>query len=174
MLDSADPLQGWPIDEIIRKAPLAKNDMYGSLFFYLQDILWRFCHQISRLKLSIQLSQVDALKLPSIVEQYKMGQSSFDRIEVRFPKWIPYFAYRFCSLDDCVRLHLTKIASLDYSAVRNWPLIFCSFQTSRTVVISGLRLPLLPLARCSNVKPRTRVSLSWYYFSTQFMKCILH
>ena len=84
MMDSADPAEGWPIDEIIQKAPLAKNDLYGSLFFYLQDVLWQFCHRISRLKVSIQLSQVDALKLPSIVEQYKRGQCLFDRIEVRF------------------------------------------------------------------------------------------
>ena len=120
MLDCADPLQGWPIDEIIQKAPLAKNDMYGSLFFYLRDIIGRFCHQISRLKLSVQISQVDALSLPTrIVEQYKMGQSSFDRIEVRFPKLIPYFTYRFCCLDDCVRLHWTKIASLDHSPVKS-------------------------------------------------------
>ncbi|KAL9129400.1 MAG: hypothetical protein Q9217_002131 [Psora testacea] len=82
MMDSADPLEGWPIDEIIQKAPLAKNDLYGSLFFYLQDLLWQFCHQIGRLKISIQLSQVDALKLPSIVEQYERDHCLFDRIEL--------------------------------------------------------------------------------------------
>ena len=120
MLDCADPLQGWPIDEVIQKAPLAKNDMYGSLFFYLQDILRRFCHQISRLKLSVQIYQVDALNLPTrIVEQYKMGQNSFDRIEVRFPKLIPYFASRFCCLGDCVRLNVKNIASLDHFAIKS-------------------------------------------------------
>ncbi|KAI4222628.1 MAG: hypothetical protein L6R40_008569 [Gallowayella cf. fulva] len=30
MMDSADPLEGWPMDEIIQKAPLAKNDLYGN------------------------------------------------------------------------------------------------------------------------------------------------
>lgn len=103
-MDSADPLEGWPIDEIIQKAPLAKNDLYGSLFFYLQDVLWQFCHRINRLKVGIQLSQVDALKLPGIIEQYKTGQRSFDRIEVRYLKLISYFAYRLCCLDDCLRL----------------------------------------------------------------------
>lgn len=82
MMDSADPLEGRPIDEIIQKAPLAKNDLYGSLFFYIQDVLWRFCHQIGRLKVSLQLYQVDALKLPGIVEQYRGSRCSFDRIEV--------------------------------------------------------------------------------------------
>ena len=108
MLDSADPLEGWPIDEIIQKAPLAKNDIYGSLFFYLQDVLWQFCQHIGRLKVSIQLFQVDARKLPSIVKQHEMGQRSFDRIEVRFPNLIPYFAYRFCGLNGCPQMHLTK------------------------------------------------------------------
>ena len=116
MLDSADPLQGWPIDEIIQKAPLAKNDLYGSLFSYLQDVLWQFCRQIGRLRVSIQLFQVDALKLPSIVEQYELGQCSFDRIEIRFPRLILYFPYRFGYLDNCLRVHLTKTASLYYFA----------------------------------------------------------
>ena len=82
MMDSADPLQGWPVDEIIRNAPLAKNDLYGSLFFYLQDVLWQFCDRISKLKVDFQLYQVDALRLPSLVKQYGIGQHSFDRIEV--------------------------------------------------------------------------------------------
>ena len=83
MLDSADPLEGWPIEEIVEKSPPAKNDIYGSLFFYLQDLLGRFCHRIGRLKISIQLFQVDARKLPSILEREGMKQYSFDRIEVR-------------------------------------------------------------------------------------------
>ncbi len=69
MMDSADPLEGWPIDEITQKTPLTKIDLYGSLLFYVQDVLWRFCHQIGRLKVSLQLSQVDALKLPGIVKE---------------------------------------------------------------------------------------------------------
>ena len=116
-MDSADPLEGWPIDEIIQKALLAKNDLYWSLFFYLQDVLWQFCHQIGRLKVNIQLSQVDALKLPGIVEQYKMGQCSFDRIDVRFPNLISYFI--FSCLNDCLRLHLANMASLGYFVIRS-------------------------------------------------------
>ena len=179
MLDSADPLEGWPIDEIIQKAPPAKNDIYGSLFFYLQDLLGRFCHHIGRLKVSIQLFQVDARKLPGIIEQYETGQRSFDRIEVRFPRLIPYFACRFCGLNCCSQVHLIKAASLDYFAGTSKPgyggevLTLRSFQTSRTVVISGPGLLSLLLARCSNAKPKTRMQISWHYFLMQFMKCIL-
>lgn len=86
MLDSADSMEGWPIDEVVKKAPTAKNDLYGSLYFYLQDTLWQFCRQIGHLKVSFQLSQVDALKLPGILEQHQTGHCSFDRIEVRFLK----------------------------------------------------------------------------------------
>ena len=83
MKDSADPMQGWPIEEVIQKAPLAKNDIYGSLFYYLHNLLWQFCHQMDSLKINIQLFQVDALKLPSIFKQHGIGQYSFDRIEVQ-------------------------------------------------------------------------------------------
>ena len=101
MMDSADPLEGWPIDEVFQKAPLAKNDLYGSLFFYLQDVLWQFCHRIGGPKVSIQMSQVDALELPSIIKQYKKGRFLFDRIEVRFLTLISFFAYRLCCLVRC-------------------------------------------------------------------------
>lgn len=103
MLDSADPLEGWPIDEIIEKAPPAKNDMYGSLFFYLQDVLGLFCRRMGRLKVSIQLYQVDARKLPSIIKRDGMDQCSFDRIEVRILKLVSCFACILVSLDYCPR-----------------------------------------------------------------------
>ena len=88
MEDQGDPLEGWPIDDIIDKAPPAKNDMYGSLFFYLQDLLGLFCRRLGGLKVSIQLFQVDAQKLLSIIKRDGMDQCSFDRIEVRIPKLV--------------------------------------------------------------------------------------
>jgi len=83
MMDSADPIEGWSAKEVIQKAPLAKNDTYGSLFMYIQDILLEFCYKIASLKIRFQLSQVNALDLPGIIKQYGMGQYYFDRIEVR-------------------------------------------------------------------------------------------
>ena len=93
MLDSADPLEGWPIEEIIEKAPPAKNDIYGSLFFYLQDVLGLFCRRLGKLKVSIQLFQVDARKLPSIIQRDEMDQCLFDRIEVGVPRSVSCFGY---------------------------------------------------------------------------------
>lgn len=63
--------------------------------------------------------------------------------------------------------------SLDNFAIKNWLLTICSFQISWTVVISGLQLVSLPLARCLNSKPKIRMPLSWHFFLTQFMKYIL-
>src|SRR5271169_1273702 len=56
MMDSADPIEGWSAKEVIQKAPLAKNDTYGSLFMYIQDILLEFCYKIASLKIRFQLS----------------------------------------------------------------------------------------------------------------------
>ncbi|KAH9206685.1 hypothetical protein DL95DRAFT_486583 [Leptodontidium sp. 2 PMI_412] len=82
MMDSADPLEGWTIKDVVRLAPLAKNYIYGSLFNYLREILLQFCNQVSRLKVHFHLFQVDALDLPGIMRQRGMGRSYFDRIEV--------------------------------------------------------------------------------------------
>lgn len=89
MMDSADPLEGWTIKDVVRLAPLAKNDIYGSLFNYLREILLQFCNQVSRLKVHFHLFQVDALDLPGIMRQRGMGRSYFDRIEVCRDRLIP-------------------------------------------------------------------------------------
>ena len=85
MIDSADPLQGWPINEVIWKAPFAKNDIYGSLFIYVLDVLQNFCHKLENLRVCFQLFQLDALDLPGIIRQRGMGRNYFDRIEVEIP-----------------------------------------------------------------------------------------
>jgi hypothetical protein len=83
MKDSADPLEGWPIEDVMQKAPLAKHDIYGSLFMYIQDVLLDFCCQIERHKVFFQLFHVDALELPDMVNQRGTATMFFDRIEVR-------------------------------------------------------------------------------------------
>ncbi|MCJ1307220.1 hypothetical protein MMC25_000866 [Agyrium rufum] len=81
-MDSADPLDGYSVTEVVQKAPLAKNDIYGSLFLYLQDTILKFCKQVKRLKVSFQLFQTDAVRLPSMIQQREMSKTRFDRIEV--------------------------------------------------------------------------------------------
>ncbi|OCL12153.1 hypothetical protein AOQ84DRAFT_420874 [Glonium stellatum] len=82
MKDNSDPLSGWNIDEVNQCAPLAKKDIYGSLFFYLRDLLLKFCGRIQSAKVHLQLFQVDAVELPNILKESVKGNISFDRIEV--------------------------------------------------------------------------------------------
>ncbi|KAL2219085.1 hypothetical protein M432DRAFT_653989 [Thermoascus aurantiacus ATCC 26904] len=81
MKDSADPLEGWPLDEVISKATLAKKDIYGSLFFYLQDLLSRYCRRLGAMSI-IHLFHLDAVNLPSSLKNDGVSPCSFDRIEV--------------------------------------------------------------------------------------------
>ena len=83
MMDSADPLAGWPLEQVMKKAALAKNDVYGSLFRYLRDILLQFCHGINSRSTHFRLFQVNAAALPGVLETSATGQRLFDRIEVR-------------------------------------------------------------------------------------------
>jgi hypothetical protein len=83
MMDSADPLHGWPVMEVFQKAPGAKNDVYGSLFLYIQELLLQFCQRIRGLKkICFQLCQINALKLPDILRKGGIDKHYFDRIEV--------------------------------------------------------------------------------------------
>lgn len=82
MKDSADPLEGWPLDEVISKATLAKKDIYGSLFFYLQDLLSRYCRRLGAMSI-IHLFHLGAVNLPSSLKNDGVSPCSFDGIEVR-------------------------------------------------------------------------------------------
>lgn len=82
MMDSADPMQGWPFEEFLSKFPPARNDIYGSLYFYLQDQLRSFGRRIENLKIRFQLFELDAMNLPSIMKQRGIEKHYFDRIEV--------------------------------------------------------------------------------------------
>ncbi|KAF4311294.1 hypothetical protein GTA08_BOTSDO13075 [Botryosphaeria dothidea] len=82
MHDSADPLAGWAIEDALRKTPLAKNDLYGGLFFHISELLVDFCEKVQRMKISFVLLHVDAVDLPkSLANDFNLTKS-FDRIEV--------------------------------------------------------------------------------------------
>lgn len=84
MHDSADPLAGWAIEDARRKTPLAKNDLYGGLFFHISELLVDFCEKVQRMKISFVLLHVDAVDLPkSLANDFNLTKS-FDRIEVCF------------------------------------------------------------------------------------------
>lgn len=81
MMDSSDPFDGWAIEKVLEEAPLAKNDIYGSLFFYLRKRLLRFCHQLENLNVHFELFLGDVLELPGRLKEYS-SIKSFDRVDV--------------------------------------------------------------------------------------------
>lgn len=82
-MDSEDPLSGWSVKEVLLNAPPAKNDIYGSLFNHIQRLLFEFCHRIKTINMRFQFVQLDALKLPDLMEDLGKDKAYFDRIEVR-------------------------------------------------------------------------------------------
>ncbi|KAA8576352.1 hypothetical protein EYC84_006485 [Monilinia fructicola] len=82
MMDSADPLDGWAFEEFLSNPPPARNDIYGSLYFYLQYQLRNFCERIRNLQVHFQLFELDALDLPGLMKERGIEKQHFDRIEV--------------------------------------------------------------------------------------------
>lgn len=82
MMDSADPLKGWPIKVPMMMAKPAKNDIYGGLYNHLMGTFHRFCSKLRTLNAYFYISQVDAAKLSSIFGLGVTPETSFDRIEV--------------------------------------------------------------------------------------------
>lgn len=78
MKDSLKPLEGWLHTEYMKYAIAAKGDEYGSLFFFLRDILCRLCKRVQKGSFSFQLFGMNATEL----HKY-LGKTLFDRIEVR-------------------------------------------------------------------------------------------
>lgn len=83
MIDSADPLQGWPLKDIIRHVPAAGDDIYGGMFLFVTNVLTIFCQRLKDLKVSFTLFQINTTQLPGILNEGGRAQKKFDRIEVR-------------------------------------------------------------------------------------------
>ncbi|KAK7539554.1 uncharacterized protein J3D65DRAFT_666267 [Phyllosticta citribraziliensis] len=75
-----DPIDGWSLRDILKK-PLAKNDIYGGMFFYVQDLLKRFCTKIQALKIDFVLLHNEANDLPKTLANDPKSPQHFDRIE---------------------------------------------------------------------------------------------
>ena len=84
MPDSADPLQGWTLTEILRPSYGAKHDLYGQLYVNLKRKLHSFCERLHTLKLSICLFKQDAMDLPDKLATLRGRETFYDRIEVRY------------------------------------------------------------------------------------------
>ena len=83
--DSSDPLEGWPIYDVLKfgaQCGVPKNDVYGSLYWYILSSLQRFCQQVSCMDIHFHMLQYNALDLPSYFETLPIQYRFFDRIEV--------------------------------------------------------------------------------------------
>ncbi|KAF2258559.1 hypothetical protein CC78DRAFT_426128, partial [Lojkania enalia] len=77
MKDDSNPLEGWDPAEHTKFTPHAKNDLYGSFFFYLRDVLLHFCQSLENMNIEFRLLNLDAKWLPMYFDKML-----FDRIEI--------------------------------------------------------------------------------------------
>lgn len=78
MKDSADPLEGWPSKEVAdTSSGPAIADLYGKLFYYVHDLLWKSLDRLSSLTVSFKMFQMDISLLPDHIEE-----ETFNRIGV--------------------------------------------------------------------------------------------
>jgi len=70
------------MDEVLRKLPAAKNDIYGALYRYLGDLLIRFCKKTADISWDVRLYHLDAAELTGTLQTGGIGENSYDRIEV--------------------------------------------------------------------------------------------
>jgi hypothetical protein len=80
MKDSADPLDGWSLPEILKQnAGPASNDVYGKLHRHLSELLRSFHRNLSARPSAFHFLHVDANDLAD----YFREEPGFDRIEVK-------------------------------------------------------------------------------------------
>lgn len=144
-MDSADPLEGWSFEEFLSSPSPARNDIYGSLYFYLQEQFRTFCQRLGNLQVHFQLFKLDAIDLPRVLKGRGVGERYFDRIEVQHPS---------------TKNHLSIL------------LMTPRYPTSEIVVILGQKC-FLPLSLLTSRESyRTHTPLSWPCLSTLRMKIL--
>jgi hypothetical protein len=85
MRDSSSPRDGWSRQKYMERAPVAKADEHGAIFFFLRHVLTRFCSGLRRTKVSFSMFCVNAKDLAPY-----MGSTQFGRIEVNARRLVGY------------------------------------------------------------------------------------
>lgn len=79
MMDSASPLSGWSLPDVLSTdCGPATNDLYGKLFYHVSNHLEKFHHRLHLHKTDFNFLNVDA----RVLKDHLKGQK-FSRIEVR-------------------------------------------------------------------------------------------
>ncbi|ORY90149.1 hypothetical protein BCR35DRAFT_343644 [Leucosporidium creatinivorum] len=101
--DSASPLESWDPEEVIKsglKHGIKRADLYGCLYFHLQDHLRSLAARLRRFKVSLHLTNSDMLQLSKDINKgdYKknglLPTTEFDRVEVSNTIDIEYLGVR--------------------------------------------------------------------------------
>ncbi|RMZ42089.1 hypothetical protein AFCA_006832 [Aspergillus flavus] len=82
MPDSADPLQGWTLTEVLQPSYGAKHDLYGQLYVHVKRELETFCKRLHTLNLNVSLFKKDAMDLPDTLATLRDKETFYDRIEL--------------------------------------------------------------------------------------------
>ncbi|KAL5335956.1 hypothetical protein BJX70DRAFT_390353 [Aspergillus crustosus] len=69
MDDKADPLDGWPLRDVMQVQTAAKEDIYGKLYLYLRRVFEEFLGHLSKTKVDFQLLNIDARELPGTLQE---------------------------------------------------------------------------------------------------------
>lgn len=77
MMDSAEPLHGWSLQEVSRASGAAANDVLGKLYYSLLDLIRSVHGRLGHVNISFHLCNLDAAALPQHLDVMR-----FDRIEV--------------------------------------------------------------------------------------------
>ncbi|PQE03580.1 MYND finger family protein [Rutstroemia sp. NJR-2017a BVV2] len=82
MMDSADPIEGWSVKEFTSVPRLARNDINGSLYYYLKGLIQSFCRRVKHLHIRFQFFELNVMDLPHTMAMRGISHHYFDRIEV--------------------------------------------------------------------------------------------
>jgi len=77
MKDSSNPRDGWPYHLYKERATAAKADEHGAIFFYIRDLLSKFCARLRKGPVFFHMFCMDAQHIGSYLQDTR-----FDRIEV--------------------------------------------------------------------------------------------
>jgi hypothetical protein len=78
MKDSADPLEGWPSEDVANTSSgFATADIYGKLFYYIRGLLRSFLDRLSSSMISFKMFQLDVMSLDE-----RLASDTFNRVEV--------------------------------------------------------------------------------------------
>lgn len=84
MMDSADPISGWNLAEVLSTASgSASNDLYGKLFTHIHSTICQFNNRLTQTGAAFELFNTNAAHLPSVLAQSpSTTPTSFARIDV--------------------------------------------------------------------------------------------